>query len=258
MQNIKGFKPFKFIAGFFSLILILSFYSFYLRDMSLKGNIIPFYYNYIIKYFHPDFNFFSIWLIFFMIVLGFTQIIFRNVSGASINIALSFFGPFYTVFTISHLFLYFSFNNSLYYIYLFLIIPIFSDAGAYFVGKYLGKHKLKIEASPNKTIEGFIGAYIIGTSSALLYNYLTKKQFLNPTLNILTNTEIIVLSIVLITIIILADLFESVLKRDVKVKDSGSLIPGHGGVLDLMDAMYISIPLGYYYILLRLNLHLFV
>ena len=120
-------------------------------------------------------------------------------------------------------------------IYLFSIC-IFSDIGGLLFGKiFKGKKLTKI--SPNKTISGSIGSFIL---SLLLF----------PIFYFLSNDQLIILSdIILITIFVslscqLGDLFVSYLKRKAKVKDTGDILPGHGGLLDRIDGMLLAIPLG--------------
>lgn len=109
------------------------------------------------------------------------------------------------------------------------------DIGAYFIGRYFGKHKLNLPVSPNKSLEGFIGGVVISLLSLIIICYLLKIKF-----------SIIMILIPIVTII--ADLFESLIKRMVNEKDSGHTIPGHGGVLDVFDALIVTTPLYYFVI----------
>jgi len=106
-----------------------------------------------------------------------------------------------------------------------LIIVAFTDVGAFFVGKSIGKTKFS-PTSPNKTLEGVIGGVFFATlagSAFALYKDLD------------TPTIVIIVSWITAIASIFGDLFESYLKREAGVKDSGTLLPGHGGVLDRLD-----------------------
>lgn len=118
-----------------------------------------------------------------------------------------------------------------------------SDSGAYFTGRAFGKHKLFERLSPKKTIEGFIGGMI----TSMLVG-LAAHHFLGG-LSLLAWMSIGLLLSISGT---LGDLFESMLKRQTGIKDSGSILPGHGGILDRFDSTLLSAPL--YWLLLHLFL----
>jgi phosphatidate cytidylyltransferase len=124
-------------------------------------------------------------------------------------------------------------------LYLFFFIWA-SDTGAYFSGRAFGKHKLFERISPNKTIEGFIGGVIL---SALVG--IAAHHFLGG-ISLISWMSIGAFVSVTST---LGDLFESMLKRQSGIKDSGSILPGHGGILDRFDSTLISAPI--YWILLH-------
>ena len=113
------------------------------------------------------------------------------------------------------------------------------DTGAYFVGKTWGKHKLAPQLSPKKTIEGAVG----GVISCLLVTGVFHVFYPAPDFS-----KLLVLSVLVAVIGLLGDLVESVLKRRAGIKDSGKLIPGHGGVLDRFDSFLLIAPLVYYYV----------
>jgi phosphatidate cytidylyltransferase len=108
-----------------------------------------------------------------------------------------------------------------------------ADSGAYFFGKQFGKRKLAPSISPGKTWEGFMGALFVVSSFSIAMTYF---GFVNSYMSILFFNLILILSVE-------GDLFESYIKRMAKVKDSGDLIPGHGGVLDRIDSLCSSLPL---------------
>jgi phosphatidate cytidylyltransferase len=112
-----------------------------------------------------------------------------------------------------------------------LAIAWISDIGAYFIGRKYGKRKLAIKISPNKSIEGALGGVALVLIYLLILHF-TTKVFIFSSL-----TTIFKLGLLLTTIGIMGDLFESWLKRLANVKDSGNLLPGHGGVFDRIDSV---------------------
>ena len=116
--------------------------------------------------------------------------------------------------------------------YLIISICIATDIGGYVFGKFFkGKKLTKI--SPNKTYSGLIGSYLL----AVIFNLLLFN-------NIFENNRIILVAIVISTISQLGDLFISLLKRKAKIKDTGVILPGHGGLLDRFDGLIFAIPIG--------------
>ena len=120
--------------------------------------------------------------------------------------------------------------------YLFLLVWG-ADSGAYFVGRKFGRKKLAPSVSPNKSVEGLYGgvsvAAIIIVVVAWIYLDLTLIQYL----------LFIILSVVTVLGSVLGDLFESMIKRRAGIKDSGRVLPGHGGVLDRIDSLLSAAPI---------------
>ena len=116
-----------------------------------------------------------------------------------------------------------------------------SDTFAYFVGSAIGSHKLAPSISPNKTIEGFLGS-VVGTSltAVVVGHFICGLPLI----------EMAVAGFILSIVATLGDLVESVIKRFTGIKDSGMLIPGHGGVLDRFDSILYTAPIFYYFILI--------
>lgn len=113
-----------------------------------------------------------------------------------------------------------------------------SDTLAYYLGTWMGKRKLYIEVSPNKTVVGGAGSLIGGTMAALLL-----RAAIIP---LLTVSSALLIGIMIGIISIIGDLVESMFKRDAGVKDSGAIIPGHGGVLDKIDGALFAGPMLYW------------
>ncbi len=122
---------------------------------------------------------------------------------------------------------------------LFLLVVIFSgDAGAYYVGRSIGKRKLCQPVSKGKTVEGAVGGLALNAIAAFLSWFLFMRQ-LDP-------RQLIVLAVVLGIIGQLGDLTESIVKRGFGVKDSGAILPGHGGIFDRIDAVLLAAPAIYW------------
>jgi phosphatidate cytidylyltransferase len=112
-----------------------------------------------------------------------------------------------------------------------------ADTGAYAVGRMFGSHRIAPSLSPNKTLEGLIGGFLIGTMAfwfAGLYQ------------NWLSGVDALIIGAAVAAIAPVGDLFESMLKRDLGMKDTGTLFGPHGGVLDRLDAVFFTIVVGYY------------
>ena len=111
----------------------------------------------------------------------------------------------------------------------FMIFLIFAnDTGGYIVGSLCGKHRLAPTISPKKTWEGFLGGYIFTTIMLFLILYFNESHY--------SLSFLLLFSFAISAIATIGDLFESFLKRKVGIKDSGSILPGHGGLLDRFDS----------------------
>lgn len=129
----------------------------------------------------------------------------------------------------------------------FLVIAIFigafvTDTGAYFVGSFLGKHKLAAAISPKKTVEGSVGGILVTELAFMLYGYV-GKYFIHYDINFV---NLAIIAIVLSVVSQLGDLCASVVKRELDIKDYGNIIPGHGGILDRFDSVLFVAPVFYY------------
>ena len=120
-----------------------------------------------------------------------------------------------------------------------VFLTVINDASQFCFGKKFGKNKIIPKVSPNKTQEGFIG----GVISTIAVSYLIA-----PYLTPLTNIEAIVAGLVISISGFIGDVVMSAIKRDIGVKDSGTLIPGHGGILDRIDSLIYTAPLFFHYV----------
>ena len=122
------------------------------------------------------------------------------------------------------------------FLFFFVMVTVWlADTGGYFAGKRYGKHALAPAVSPNKTWEGVAGGVLLASIWAIGF-YWVKT----PTT--ITMFEWMLLAVLTVAVSIVGDLFESLYKRAFSVKDSGSLLPGHGGILDRIDSLIAAVP----------------
>lgn len=167
----------------------------------------------------------------------------RPVESALEDIAVTIFGILYVA-------MLFGFQGAIrmgqdgkhWLVFMYLVIWA-SDTAAYYIGTAFGRHRLYEKVSPKKSVEG-LGGGLAGAVSAALF---CRAVFM-PEMGVL---EAASLGAILSCVGVAGDLAESLIKRGVGVKDSGSLIPGHGGILDRMDAMLFAAPVMFYYLAVR-------
>ncbi|MEN8211448.1 MAG: phosphatidate cytidylyltransferase [Thermodesulfobacteriota bacterium] len=130
---------------------------------------------------------------------------------------------------------------------IWLLIVVFSnDTGAFYGGKFFGKNALSPNISPNKTIEGSIGGIITSSVVGFIFSVIFFKDFSLSFLMIPASFMLAVAGQI-------GDLFESAMKRASNIKDSGSILPGHGGMLDRIDGLLLAIPVLYVYLVFILH-----
>ncbi len=146
----------------------------------------------------------------------------------------SFFGIFFIGWSLSHLVLLRGLPDGKLYILFLCAIVWVGDSIAMYVGKMIGRHKMSMSISPGKTWEGATGGLIGGLVAAV-----ASRNYLVPQL---TLGQCLLLALLLSTTAQISDLCESMIKRYTGVKDSGELIPGHGGLLDRIDSLLFAAP----------------
>jgi len=127
------------------------------------------------------------------------------------------------------------------YVFMCLTFAWLADTGGYFFGRFLGKRKLYEAVSPKKTRAGFVGALLGAELGGLLAHFLYLPS--------IPLSHVVPLALVAGALGQFGDLVESLLKRSTGIKDSGSIVPGHGGMLDRIDALIIVAPVVYLYVL---------
>jgi len=155
------------------------------------------------------------------------------------------FGVLYVGLLLSHYILLRNLENGVALVFFVILVTWLSDTGGFFVGKTLGKHPLAPRLSPKKTIEGLLGGVFFSVVGAVLSQLIFVPFF--------SLGQCVMLGVGLALFGALGDLAESAIKRSVNVKDSGTIIPGHGGVLDRVDSLLFTGPAMYYYVMFSLS-----
>jgi len=188
-----------------------------------------------------------------------------RISEALASISGTFFGVFYVGWLLSHAVVLRQFTQVVasrwpdvaagmhpdvggYLLFFTIAVVIAGDAGAYFAGRAYGRRKLAPRISPGKTVEGALGALAAGTALGLALKLgfdVAAPELSRP----LSYPATAVMAFALSIVGMVGDLVESLLKRDAEVKDTGTLLPGTGGVLDRIDSNLIAIPVMYYVML---------
>ncbi len=231
---------------FATLIGLVSFYEFYImaQNKSIQVNL-PFgLIAILILLVNQYFHFFDTYsfLIVFVFLVSLIEL-FRNNGSAIYNIGSTLFGIFYIGLFSASLVAIREFYPDIGTLYKhggFLIISIFAtiwvcDSAAYFGGLSLGKHKLFPRVSPKKSWEGAIFGFVFAMLTMAAAHYIV--------LGFLSLDEALTIGFIIGTVGQVGDLVESLIKRDAEVKDSSSLIPGHGGIFDRFDSLLFSAPI---------------
>lgn len=168
---------------------------------------------------------FSLVLLFFLVLLLFYEwpkLVSLNSLPALLFTSIYPVTPFIILIALNH-----SIYRSLIVI---LFVAVFAaDTGAYCIGKLIGSHRILPHISPKKTWEGFIGGYLVALSALIALLFMQKKHISWP--------STVFITFIIAVLALAGDLFESYLKRNAGLKDTGNLLPGHGGVLDRFDSV---------------------
>ncbi len=179
----------------------------------------------------------SLFLALFILIL-LTVFMFPSLNNGLEFVSRLWFGVFYVGFCSAHLILLRSLPQGIYWLLILTAITVFSDTGAYYTGRKLGTTKLYPALSPGKTRAGAVGGIIGGMLGGIIVAAIVFEG---------ANLVMIgLLSMILSAIGIVGDLIESLIKRVSGVKDSGQILPGHGGLLDRCDSLLLTAPALYY------------
>lgn len=164
----------------------------------------------------------------------------REIEDATREVAFALLAFIYIPFLLMHLVMLRQTEFGVQWLIVIMLIVMTNDSAAYYVGSAFGKNRLYPLVSPKKSIEGAFG----GVAGSICGTLLAKFTFFPQ----LTLVDALVTAIVIGMLGQAGDLFESMLKRSFGVKDSGTIFPGHGGVLDRMDSILFAAPATYYYV----------
>ena len=237
-----GIKPFRWMTYVVAMLVVLAFaiYNFpWLVPLFLRGVL----------------SWFSLWYL-LPVIFGVPVVLRKEMRMAVPAAAMSVFGVIYIAAPLGLLIRLRHLPQAEYLIVFILFSVWGGDIAAYYVGKNIGRHKLAPVVSPNKSWEGAIASVVASVGIALLVfhfregiNALFTHEPDAPTLapDHMGLVEVILLGVITNVAAQFGDLFESALKRGAGVKDSGTLLPGHGGLLDRIDALLFAVPVVWYY-----------
>ncbi len=194
-------------------------------------------------------------LVIFSLLIFSIQLSYQDLRLALITCASTILGVIYVGLLLSHIILLRNWEGrsggtdlGLFFIIYVIAITFLSDAGAFFVGRKFGKHQMTPRISPKKSWEGAFGAVLFGVAGAILCKLIFDRWIPSASTESFKWLHCIVLAPILVVSAILGDLVESLFKRDAGIKDSGTIIPGHGGILDRLDSIVFTVPVAYYYL----------
>lgn len=180
-------------------------------------------------------TFFTVYLLYLVVRL--VMQLYSQESSPLTNIAYSYMGQMYIALPLGLMSMFYTLPNGKYLLLATFIMIWLNDTGAFCVGSLIGKHKLFERISPKKSWEGFFGGVFFAVASSFVFKYLFPEYFESISLGGLCG-----LGIVVSAFATWGDLVESLIKRTLGVKDSGKLLPGHGGILDRIDSLLLVIP----------------
>jgi len=189
---------------------------------------------------------FIIWIpVFIFLLLPFRQVLIGENEGFLENTSRVHWGLMMFVFGLSHLAYMITLEpvngndvgGTALVLYLVLLTEL-NDILQYLWGKSIGKHKIIPKVSPNKTVEGFLGAFVSISALAVVFSFLTPFTWI----------EALIAGMLISGAGFIGDVVISMVKRDIGVKDSGNMLPGHGGILDRVDSLIYTAPLFFHYV----------
>lgn len=239
---VKG-APWHF-ALLLSLFCVIALHEFFTMALpERKGELLPFALYGGVAVFTPlltDGQIFIMSAALFFLLAAF-HFLFRlhDITKAGREVALVCAAFLYIPFLLAHLTMVRLLPQGVGWLLLIAFIVMAGDSAAYYVGSAFGKHRLYPAVSPKKSIEGALGGLLGSFCGAMLVKYAFFTQ--------LSHADVLLTALLVGISGQIGDLFESLIKRSFGVKDSGAIIPGHGGVLDRLDSILFAAPVTYYY-----------
>jgi phosphatidate cytidylyltransferase len=204
----------------------------------------------------------ALWVTAVMLAALCAELFAGRVEGAAANAAGTLFGIFYAGWLLGHLVALREIGGhpalagqglpadaGVFFVIATVVVTVGCDAGAFFVGRAFGRHKLAHVVSPGKSIEGAVGGLVAGVGLGLGCKWLFATEPFGAVGAMVSVPAMIVLTLIVGIASIVGDLAESLLKRDAHVKDAGHLVPGSGGVLDRVDSGLLAFPVMYYLVI---------
>jgi phosphatidate cytidylyltransferase len=237
---------------FFGLLSYLALKEYFTLIPSRKTDRRIIFYAYlsiIVQYYFASiqwYGMFIIWIpVYLFLLLPFRQVLIGETKGFLENTSRVQWGLMMFVFGLSHIAYLITLEpiegnrvgGQELVLYLVLLTQL-NDILQYIWGKSIGKNKIVPKVSPNKTIEGFVGAFVSISILAILFSFLTPFSLL----------EALIAGMIISSAGFIGDVVISMIKRDIGVKDSGNLLPGHGGILDRVDSLTYTAPLFFHYV----------
>jgi len=212
------------------------------RPLVLIATVAPVFVCALVAFFEQDVSFIDYSFIFMVLLcMAFEVLSAKNFENSVSHLVTSTFTILYCGYLVSFITRMTIHEHSREFIAFFVLMVCMCDSVAWFFGVLLGKNnKGFIKASPNKSIAGFIGGFAGTMATGAAAHYLFPEIFTGSLLKIL------ILSFFIAFVAIIGDLLESVIKRSVEIKDSGSIVPGRGGVLDSLDSLLFVAPVYYF------------
>jgi len=228
-----------------SFVLFLCVFVMFLRKY-IYENDIDYSENYLFNLYNSIVPIFMIFYICLIISIFITEI-FRKKTNPINNIAYTFLGQMYIAVPFLFMIIIKNYSIPIFLLAIFIIIWV-NDSFAYLSGSTFGKHKMFERISPKKSWEGFFGGLIGSFIAAyLLFKYLPEEIFYVNFYYNLNFWQWLIFALIIVIFGTLGDLFESLIKRTIGVKDSGNIMPGHGGFLDRLDSvLFVLIPICVY------------
>ncbi len=180
---------------------------------------------------------FIIWGLFTLFLLEMTK---KDQYQPVLSLSATVFGIIYIAWCVSFLLRIRQLDDGLLLCIFLITVTKSSDIGAYFIGKHYGRTSLIKRVSPQKSLEGALGGFLVSLAVGIVFSFFLSE--------LLFFWEKVFMSAILAIISQLGDLFESLIKRDCNVKDSGNILPGMGGILDVIDSLIFTAPTFYLYI----------
>ena len=168
------------------------------------------------------------------------QVGYAPLGTSHLSMVVLLFGMIYIGYTLGHLLWLRNLKDGAFLVFFVLWVTWAGDTAAYFIGTLWGRRPLAPQLSPQKTLEGLLGSLVVAPIMA----WVGHIWFLP----MITSLDCLVLGLLLTMLGVVGDLSESALKRHVGIKDTSSLIPGHGGIFDRVDSLLLSVPAFYYYV----------